>query len=31
MPLATNGRRVDQLLILINERPLPGLEGSSFE
>ena len=31
MPLATDGRRVDQLLILINERPLPSIEDSSFE
>jgi len=26
LPLAADGRRVDQLVVLINERPLPELE-----
>jgi hypothetical protein len=26
LPLAKNGRQVDQLLVMINERPLPGME-----
>jgi hypothetical protein len=29
LPLAKDGRRVDQLLVMVNERPLPAMEGDN--